>query len=180
MQAAGVDGEQVLLLLEDHNLVSSAILEVINSLLMAGEVRKISPHSLYIKNQCLSLIPVSMLLFISLLYRNNLFIAILDIAQCLCIWYLTILFRFLVSTHQKNWILSLCHWGMKRHMKDLEDLSMPTLHQVSFWDASTGQIENWIRMIWSKILWTWFSIEVIEKCIRVDDYVSVYQCGVHV
>ncbi|XP_069998938.1 cytoplasmic dynein 2 heavy chain 1 isoform X2 [Penaeus vannamei] len=38
MQAAGVDGEQVLLLLEDHNLVSSAILEVINSLLMAGEI----------------------------------------------------------------------------------------------------------------------------------------------
>lgn len=85
MQAAGVDGEQVLLLLEDHNLVSSAILEVINSLLMAGEVRNISPHSLYIKNQCLSLIPVSILLLISLLYRNNLFIPILDIAQCLCI-----------------------------------------------------------------------------------------------
>ncbi|XP_042887569.1 cytoplasmic dynein 2 heavy chain 1-like [Penaeus japonicus] len=38
MQTAGVDGEQVLLLLEDHNLVSSAFLEVINSLLMAGEI----------------------------------------------------------------------------------------------------------------------------------------------
>ncbi|XP_037796301.1 LOW QUALITY PROTEIN: cytoplasmic dynein 2 heavy chain 1-like [Penaeus monodon] len=38
MQTAGVDGEQVLLLLEDHNLVSSALLEVINSLLMAGEI----------------------------------------------------------------------------------------------------------------------------------------------
>ncbi|KAK7078013.1 hypothetical protein SK128_012525 [Halocaridina rubra] len=38
MQSAGVDGEQVLLLLEDHHLVSSDFLEVINSLLMAGEV----------------------------------------------------------------------------------------------------------------------------------------------
>ncbi|XP_042221258.1 cytoplasmic dynein 2 heavy chain 1-like isoform X2 [Homarus americanus] len=38
MQSAGVEGEQVLLLLEDHHLVSSAFLEIINSLLMAGEV----------------------------------------------------------------------------------------------------------------------------------------------
>lgn len=38
MEAAGVAGEQVLLLLEDHHLVSSDILETINSLLMAGEV----------------------------------------------------------------------------------------------------------------------------------------------
>ncbi|MPC25130.1 Cytoplasmic dynein 2 heavy chain 1 [Portunus trituberculatus] len=37
MQSAGVDGEQVLLLLEDHHLVSSAFLEIINSLLMSGE-----------------------------------------------------------------------------------------------------------------------------------------------
>ena len=38
MQSAGVDGEQVVLLLEDHHLVSSAFLEMINSLLMSGEV----------------------------------------------------------------------------------------------------------------------------------------------
>ncbi|XP_063840903.1 LOW QUALITY PROTEIN: cytoplasmic dynein 2 heavy chain 1-like [Scylla paramamosain] len=38
MQSAGVDGEQVVLLLEDHHLVSSAFLEIINSLLMSGEV----------------------------------------------------------------------------------------------------------------------------------------------
>ena len=38
MQTAGIDGEQVLLLLENHHLVSSDFLEVINSLLMAGEV----------------------------------------------------------------------------------------------------------------------------------------------
>ncbi|XP_069942834.1 cytoplasmic dynein 2 heavy chain 1 isoform X1 [Cherax quadricarinatus] len=38
MQSAGVDGEQVLLLLEDHHLVTSDFLEIINSLLMAGEV----------------------------------------------------------------------------------------------------------------------------------------------
>lgn len=67
MQAAGVDGEQVLLLLEDHNLVSSAILEVINSLLMAGEVRKISPHSLYINNQCLSLIRLHIVTYLTAL-----------------------------------------------------------------------------------------------------------------
>lgn len=88
MQTAGVDGEQVLLLLEDHNLVSSALLEVINSLLMAGEVRERSwvyclrPHSLYIKS--LSVVPV-FVLFILLLFRNNLFIAVLNIEQWLCI-----------------------------------------------------------------------------------------------
>ncbi|RXG65468.1 Cytoplasmic dynein 2 heavy chain 1 [Armadillidium vulgare] len=37
-QVAGVDGEQVLFLLEDHHLISSAFLEIVNSLLMAGEV----------------------------------------------------------------------------------------------------------------------------------------------
>ncbi|KAB7504441.1 hypothetical protein Anas_05738 [Armadillidium nasatum] len=36
-QVAGVDGEQVLFLLEDHHLISSAFLEIVNSLLMAGE-----------------------------------------------------------------------------------------------------------------------------------------------
>lgn len=39
MQSAGVEGEQVLLLMEDHHLVTSAFLEIINCLLMAGEVR---------------------------------------------------------------------------------------------------------------------------------------------
>ena len=38
MEAAGVAGEQIVLLLEDHHLVSADILETINSLLMAGEV----------------------------------------------------------------------------------------------------------------------------------------------
>lgn len=38
MQSAGVDGEQVVLLLEDHHLVSADFLETINSLLMSGEV----------------------------------------------------------------------------------------------------------------------------------------------
>ncbi|XP_068211563.1 cytoplasmic dynein 2 heavy chain 1 [Palaemon carinicauda] len=38
MQTAGIDGEQVLLLLENHHLVSPDFLEVINSLLMAGEI----------------------------------------------------------------------------------------------------------------------------------------------
>ncbi|XP_076054654.1 dynein cytoplasmic heavy chain beethoven [Oratosquilla oratoria] len=38
MQTTGVEGEQVLLLLEDHHLVSNSFLEIVNSLLMAGEV----------------------------------------------------------------------------------------------------------------------------------------------
>ncbi|KAF2362508.1 ATPase dynein-related AAA domain [Trinorchestia longiramus] len=38
MEGAGVAGEQVVLLIEDHHLVSSDILETVNSLLMAGEV----------------------------------------------------------------------------------------------------------------------------------------------
>lgn len=40
MQSAGVDGEQVVLLLEDHHLVSADFLETINSLLMSGEVSR--------------------------------------------------------------------------------------------------------------------------------------------
>ncbi|CAG5115632.1 unnamed protein product, partial [Candidula unifasciata] len=38
MQTAGIDGEQVVLLLEDHQLVEPQFLELINSLLSAGEV----------------------------------------------------------------------------------------------------------------------------------------------
>ncbi len=38
MQLAGVDQEQVFLLLEDHNLVSPQFLDMVNSLLSAGEV----------------------------------------------------------------------------------------------------------------------------------------------
>ena len=38
MQQAGVDGTQILFLLEDHQLVDPAFLELINSLLSAGEV----------------------------------------------------------------------------------------------------------------------------------------------
>lgn len=38
MQQAGIDGEQVVLLLEDHQLVNPSFLEMINSVLAAGEV----------------------------------------------------------------------------------------------------------------------------------------------
>ena len=38
MQQAGIEGEQVVLLLEDHHFVDPVFLELINSLLSAGEV----------------------------------------------------------------------------------------------------------------------------------------------
>lgn len=38
MQQAGIDGEQVVLLLEDHHFVDPTFLELVNSLLSAGEV----------------------------------------------------------------------------------------------------------------------------------------------
>lgn len=38
MQTTGIDGEHVVLLLEDHHFVESQFLELINSLLSAGEV----------------------------------------------------------------------------------------------------------------------------------------------
>lgn len=38
MQIAGIEGEQVVLLLEDHQFVEPQFLELINSLLSAGEV----------------------------------------------------------------------------------------------------------------------------------------------
>ena len=38
MQVAGIEGEQVVLLLEDHQFVEPQFLELINSLLSAGEV----------------------------------------------------------------------------------------------------------------------------------------------
>lgn len=38
MQVAGIDGDQVVLLLEDHQFVDPTFLELINSLLSAGEV----------------------------------------------------------------------------------------------------------------------------------------------
>lgn len=38
MQQAGVEGEHVVLLLEDHQFVENQFLELINSLLSAGEV----------------------------------------------------------------------------------------------------------------------------------------------
>ncbi len=38
MQAAGVEGEQVVLLLEDHNLEDSLFLDMVNSLLSSGEI----------------------------------------------------------------------------------------------------------------------------------------------
>ena len=38
LQMSGIEGEQVVLLLEDHHLVDPAMLELINSLLSAGEV----------------------------------------------------------------------------------------------------------------------------------------------
>ena len=38
MQQAGIEGEQVVLLLEDHHFIDPVFLELINSLLSAGEV----------------------------------------------------------------------------------------------------------------------------------------------
>ena len=38
MQMAGIDGQQVVLLLEDHQLIDPSYLELVNSLLSAGEV----------------------------------------------------------------------------------------------------------------------------------------------
>lgn len=38
MQSAGIDGEQVILLIEDHQLVEAEFLELINSLLCSGDV----------------------------------------------------------------------------------------------------------------------------------------------
>lgn len=38
MQQAGIEGEQVVLLLEDHQIVEPQFLEMINSLLSSGEV----------------------------------------------------------------------------------------------------------------------------------------------
>ena len=38
MQSAGISGEQVVLLIEDHQLVESNFLELINSLLCSGDV----------------------------------------------------------------------------------------------------------------------------------------------
>lgn len=38
MQLAGVDGQQMIILLEDHQLVDPSFLEMINSLLSAGEI----------------------------------------------------------------------------------------------------------------------------------------------
>jgi dynein heavy chain 2 len=38
MQKAGIEGEQMALVLEDHHLVHPAMLELINSLLSAGEI----------------------------------------------------------------------------------------------------------------------------------------------
>ena len=38
MQQAGVEGEQVVLLLEDHQFVEPQFLELVNSLVSAGEV----------------------------------------------------------------------------------------------------------------------------------------------
>lgn len=38
MQVAGIEGDQVYFLLEDHILRNSAILDLVNTLLAAGEV----------------------------------------------------------------------------------------------------------------------------------------------
>jgi hypothetical protein len=38
MQLAGVEGEQVFFLLEDHQVIDSAFLDMVNSLLSSGEV----------------------------------------------------------------------------------------------------------------------------------------------
>jgi dynein heavy chain 2 len=38
MQLAGIDGEQVYLLLEDHQVTDIALMDMVNSLLSSGEV----------------------------------------------------------------------------------------------------------------------------------------------
>ena len=38
MQQAGIEGQQMIILLEDHQLIDSSFLELINSLLSAGEI----------------------------------------------------------------------------------------------------------------------------------------------
>jgi hypothetical protein len=44
MQMAGIDGKQVVLLLEDHQFVDQQFLELVNSLLSAGEVPGLYSH----------------------------------------------------------------------------------------------------------------------------------------
>ena len=38
MQQAGIEGQQMVILLEDHQLIDSSYLELLNSLLSAGEI----------------------------------------------------------------------------------------------------------------------------------------------
>jgi len=38
MQEAGIEGQQMIVLLEDHQLLEAAFLELVNSLLSAGEI----------------------------------------------------------------------------------------------------------------------------------------------
>ena len=38
MQEAGIEGHQMIILLEDHQLIDTTFLELINSLLSAGEI----------------------------------------------------------------------------------------------------------------------------------------------
>jgi dynein heavy chain 2 len=38
MQEAGIEGHQMIILLEDHQLIDNQFLEMINSLLSAGEI----------------------------------------------------------------------------------------------------------------------------------------------
>jgi dynein heavy chain 2, cytosolic len=44
MQMAGIEGKQVVLLLEDHQFVDQQFLELVNSLLSAGEVPGLYTH----------------------------------------------------------------------------------------------------------------------------------------
>lgn len=44
MQMAGIEGKQVVLLLEDHQFVEQQFLELINSLLSAGEIPGLYTH----------------------------------------------------------------------------------------------------------------------------------------
>ena len=59
MQEAGVDGQQVIILLEDHQLIDAAFLELVNSLLSAGEIpglynpEELEPLLAPLKEECL-------------------------------------------------------------------------------------------------------------------------------
>ena len=65
-------GEQVVLLLEDHHLVSSDILETVNSLLMAGEVGSESRANVsFLRDICTNVALLLLLRSLKIFTMNN-------------------------------------------------------------------------------------------------------------